>query len=318
MMDMRLLFLADIPADGAVFCGLLGGGRDIPCMGFAIVLGAAEGADMIVLIGVSILCQIGGGEAVRADCLALEIGIVNGGFGSGSAADRAGFPVGIVGPAVGGFGSQIFGFFQFDEFVFSKLAKLRAAFFADRFLGAGGGGGGAVFLGCAAVVVAADGAALLVAIGVGDRDIAIFVELGAEDFVTIGADLDVAQLVFTQFVFMFAGVVADPVDINVMGSGITYKAADLFSKGRSGGSLKVACHVFLGRRFIGAGFEIQVGVADGEGAYFYRRIAGVAGVGNLERGIDGEVHSITGNALIPSTVAADCHGNINSHILIRA
>lgn len=32
MMDMRLLFLADILADGAVFCGLLGGGLDIPCM----------------------------------------------------------------------------------------------------------------------------------------------------------------------------------------------------------------------------------------------------------------------------------------------
>ena len=223
-----------------------------------------------------------------------------------------------MGLAVGGFGSQIFGIFQIDEFVVVIVTVFRAAFFADRFFGAGGGSLGAVFLGCAAVIVAADGAALHVEIGVGDRDIAIFVKLSAEDFVTIGADLDVAQLVFTQFVFVFAGVVADPVDIDVMGSGIAYKAADRFGKGRSGGSLKVACHVLGGRRFISAGFEIQLGIADGDGACFNRRIAGVAGVGNLERGIDGEVHSITGNALIPSTVAADCHGNINSHILIRA
>ena len=320
MMDMRLLCLTDIPADGAEFCGLLGGGRNIPCMGFAVVLGIAEGADMIVLIGVSLLCQIGGGEAVRADCAALEIEVVNmgKGFVSGSAADGTGFPVGIVGLAVGGFGSQIFGIFQINKCMLRIIAEFRAALVADCLLGAGGRGGGDVFLGRAAVIVAADGAALLVAIGVGDRDIAVFVKLGTEDFVTVGTNLDVAQLVFTQFVFVFAGVVAEPVDINVMGSGITYKAADRFGKGRFGGSLKVACHVLGGRRFIGAGFDIQIGIADGDGACFNRRIAGVAGVGNLERGIDGEVHSITGNALIPSTVAADCHGNINSHILIRA
>ena len=320
MMDMRLLFLADMPADGAVFCGLLGGGWNIPFMGFAVVFGAAEGADMIVLIGVGILCQIGGGEAVRADCLTLEIEVANMGksFVGRSAADRTGFPVGIVGLAVGGFGSQIFGVFQINKCMLRIIAEFRAALVADCFLGAGGRGGGDVFLGRAAVIVAADGAALLVAIGVGDRDIAIFVKLGAEDFVTIGANLDMAQLVFAQFVFVFAGVVADPVDINVMGSGIAYKAADRFGKGRSGGSLKVARHVLLGMCFIGAGFEIQLGIADGDGACFNRRIAGVAGVGNLERGINGEVHSITGNALIPSTVAADCHGNINSHILIRA
>lgn len=96
---------------------------------------------MIMLIGIGFFCQIGGGEAVRADCLSLEIEVVNmgKGFVGGSAADRAGFPVGIVGPAVGGFGSQIFGIFQIDEFVVVIVTVFRAALFADRFLGAGGG-----------------------------------------------------------------------------------------------------------------------------------------------------------------------------------
>ena len=319
LMDMRLLFFADVPADGAVFCGLLGGGGDIPGMVFAVIFGIAEGADMIMLAFIGVLRQIVSGEAVRADCLALEIEVANMGksFVGGSAADRTGFPVGIVGLAVGGFGSQILGVFQINKCMLRIIAEFRAALVADCFLGAGGGGGGTVFLGRAAVIVAADGAALLVAIGVGDRDIAIFVKLGAEDFVTVGANLDVAQLVFAQFVFVFAGVVADPVDINVMGSGIAYKAADRFGKGRFAAFIKVACHVLSGFFRIGAGFEIQLGIADGDGIRIYCRIAGVAVIGDLERGIDGKVHSITGNAIAASGVAADCHWNINSHILIR-
>ena len=317
MMDMRLLFLADIPADGAVFCGLLGGGREIPCMGFAVVLGIAEGADMIMLIGVSLLCQIGGGEAVRSDCTALEIEVVNmgKGFVGGSAADRAGFPVGIMGLAVGGFGSQIFGIFQIDEFVFSKLAKLRAALFADRFLGAGGGSLGAVFLGCAAVIVAADGAALLVGVGTCHSSITEFMVCGAKNLVAVGADLIVGRFINGNEL-MGINMVADHTDIDVVDRPIICEAADLFGKGRSGGSLKVACHVLLGMYFIGAGFDIQLGIADSDGAAFYCKnlIGAGAVIGELEGSVDGKMKpkTVNGSGAVVAGVA-DGHGKIDCH-----
>ena len=317
MMDMRLLIFADIPADGAVFCGLLCGGRNIPCMGFAVVFGAAEGADMIVLIGVGIACQIVSGEAVRADCLALEIEVINMGksFVGGSAADRAGFPVGIVGLAVGGFGSQILGVFQINKCMLRIIAEFRAALVADRFLGAGGGGGGAVFLGCAAVIIAADGAALLVGVGSCHSSITEFMVCGAKNLVAVGADLIVGRFIDGNEL-MGIGVVADPVNIDVMDRLVICEAVDRFGKGLFAAFIKVACHVLLGRGFIGTGFDIQFGITDGNGAIFYGKnlIGAGAVIGKLEGSVDGKVkpETINGSGAVVAGVA-DGHGKIDCH-----
>ena len=317
MMDMRLLFFADIPADGAVFCGLLGGCWNIPFMGFAVVFGAAEGADMIVLIGVGILCQIGGGEAVRADCCALKIEVANMGksFVGGSAADRTGFPVGIVGLAVGGFGSQILGIFQINKCMLRIIAEFRAALVADCFLGAGGGGGGAVFLGCAAVIVAADGAALLVGVGTCHSSITEFMVCGAKNLVAVWADLIVGRFIDGNEL-MGINMVADHTDIDVVDRPIICEAADRFGKGRFAAFIKVACHVLLGRRFIGTGFDIQLGIADGDGAAFYCKnlIGAGAVIGELEGSVDGKMKpkTVNGSGAVVAGVA-DGHGKIDCH-----
>ena len=316
MMDMRLLFLADIPADFAVFCGLFGGGKDIPCMGFAVVLGAAEGADMIVLAFIGVLRQIVSGEVVRADRCALKIligsiAILTGGSTTGGACQ----PVGIVGQAVGGFGSQIFGIFQIDEFVLGIVTVFRAAFFADRFFGAGGGSLGAVFLGCAAVIVAADGAAMLVGVGTCHSSITEFMVCGTKNLVAVGADLIVGRFIDGNEL-MGINMVADHTDIDVVDRPIICEAADRFGKGRFGGSLKVACHVLGGRRFIGAGFDIQLGIADGDRAAFYGKylIGTAAVIGELERSVDSKVkpETINGSGAVGTSVA-NSHGEFDRH-----